>query len=165
MALKGVNVVEIAGLAPAPFAGLCLADFGADVIRVDRVGKNGKIASSHDTLCRGKKSIALDLKSKDGRDVFVKMVEKADVLIEPFRPGVMEKLGFGPDVLCALNPKLIYARMTGFGQGGTPNIEKAAGHDAKYLFLFFYSLVIWRFLEYFQLLGDITKNLTLQLIS
>lgn len=130
MALSGISVVEIAGLAPAPFAGLCLADFGADVIRVDRVSK-GKLKSNPDTLSRGKRSIALDLKSSEGLEVFKTLISKSDVLIEPFRPGVMEKLGLGPEALLKLNPKLVYARMTGFGQGGDPLVEKAAGHDAK----------------------------------
>mmetsp|Transcript_18015 Transcript_18015/g.23535 ORF Transcript_18015/g.23535 Transcript_18015/m.23535 type:complete len:272 (+) Transcript_18015:131-946(+) len=134
MALAGINVVEIAGLAPAPFAGLCLSDFGASVIRVDRSSK-GKTVNNLDTLSRGKRSIALDLKSKEGLEVFKKLVEKADVLIEPFRPGVMEKLGLGPDVLLKLNPGLVYARMTGFGQGGDPKVERAAGHDTNYIAL------------------------------
>lgn len=92
MALSGVKVVEVAGLAPAPFAGLCLADFGAEVVRVDRVSK-GVIKPTGDLLARGKKSIALDLKSTQGKQVFKEMIKQADVLIEPFRPGVMEKLG------------------------------------------------------------------------
>ena len=94
-ALQGIKVIEIAGLAPAPFAGMVLADFGADVVRVDRVGKDGSPVAMMDTLARGTRSIALDLKSEAGKAIFKKMVEKADVLIEPFRPEVMERLGLG----------------------------------------------------------------------
>jgi alpha-methylacyl-CoA racemase len=124
--LVGTKVVEIAGLAPAPFAGMFLADFGADVIRVDRVG-----VFNPDNLARGKRSIALDLRSEQGKQVFLKLIGAADVLIEPFRPGVMERLGLGPDVLMKLNPRLVYARMTGFGQDG--RYAKMAGHDINYI--------------------------------
>ena len=130
--LDGVKVLEIAGLAPAPFAGLFLADFGADVVVVDRASR-GSVRQSLDTLRRGKRSIALDLKAAAGVDTLKKLAANVDVLIEPFRPGVMERLGLGPEVLCALNPRLIYCRMTGFGQGGVPEVEKAAGHDVNYL--------------------------------
>lgn len=106
------------------------ADFGANVIRVDRAVK-GNVYPTPDTLARGKRSIALDLKSVDGVKIFKKLVKESDVLIEPFRPGVMERLGLGPEILLKENPRLIYARMTGFGQGGEENIEKAAGHDIK----------------------------------
>jgi alpha-methylacyl-CoA racemase len=98
-----------------------------------RVSK-GKIMSQADPVSRGKRSIALDLKSPEGIAALKQLVAKADVFIEPFRPGVVEKMGLGPDVLCALNPRLIYGRMTGFGQGGTA-FEKMAGHDANYLAL------------------------------
>eukprot|EP01065_Artemidia_motanka_P034775 TRINITY_DN4259_c0_g1_i1.p1 TRINITY_DN4259_c0_g1~~TRINITY_DN4259_c0_g1_i1.p1 ORF type:complete len:389 (+),score=79.33 TRINITY_DN4259_c0_g1_i1:67-1233(+) len=130
--LSGVRVIELAGLAPAPFAGMCLADFGADVVRVDRA-ENGAPAKNIDTLARGKRSIAVNLKDEQGREVLKKLCSSADVLIEPFRPGVMERLGLGPDVLLAANPRLIYARMTGFGQGGDPTVRDAAGHDINYL--------------------------------
>ena len=132
MALKGIKVLEIAGLAPAPFAGMLLADHGASVVRVDRCSR-GRAKFSMDTLCRGKRSIALDLKAPAGRDALRRLARGADVLIEPFRPGVMERLGLGPDVLCADNPRLVYARMTGFGQGGQPATRDAAGHDINYL--------------------------------
>ncbi|KXS22432.1 alpha-methylacyl-CoA racemase [Gonapodya prolifera JEL478] len=125
--LSGVRVVELAGLAPAPFAGMVLADFGADVVRVDR--KEGQWVE--DVLARGKRSIALDMKHHNGRDTLLRLFDAADVVIEPFRPGVMEKLGFGPDVLCGRNPKLVYARMTGFGQTGP--YAKMAGHDINYV--------------------------------
>eukprot|EP01064_Diplonema_japonicum_P017203 TRINITY_DN2525_c2_g1_i1.p1 TRINITY_DN2525_c2_g1~~TRINITY_DN2525_c2_g1_i1.p1 ORF type:complete len:360 (+),score=38.15 TRINITY_DN2525_c2_g1_i1:53-1132(+) len=130
--LSGIKVVEMAGLAPGPFAGMVLCDFGAEVVRVDRAGGSGMSA---DPLCRGKKSVALDLKSEDGIRKVKQLVTHADVLIEPFRPGVMERLGLGPDILCELNPRLIYARMTGFGQGGDNSVELAAGHDINYLAL------------------------------
>ncbi|KAJ9455929.1 Isopenicillin N epimerase component 2 [Diplonema papillatum] len=133
MALKGVKVVEMAGLAPVPFAGMVLADFGADVVRVDRADSDGTPAHSVDTLSRGKRSVAVDLKSRSGRECVMKLVRGADVLIEPFRPGVMERLGLGPDVLCKENPRLIYTRLTGYGQGGRPEAEKAPGHDINYL--------------------------------
>ncbi|KAF9404424.1 hypothetical protein BGZ94_004192 [Podila epigama] len=125
--LAGLKVIEIAGLAPAPFAGKILADFGADVIRVDR----STSAMNVDVLAKNKRSIAINLKSPAGIDALIRLIEKADVVIEPFRPGVMERLGLGPDVLLARNPRLIYARMTGFGQTG--HYAKMAGHDINYL--------------------------------
>ena len=131
MALNGIRVLEFAGLAPGPFAGMMLSDFGAEVIRIDRKAK--RRAPAPDVLGRGKRSISIDLKSPEGTEQVKKLIQTADVLIEPFRPGVMEKLGLGPDVLCAINPRLIYARMTGFGQGGVPSTENAAGHDINYL--------------------------------
>jgi alpha-methylacyl-CoA racemase len=133
MALAGIKVLELEGIGPGPLAACVLADFGADVITISRVVK-GRVASQADPVSRGKRSIALDLKSADGVATLKKMVKQADVFIEPFRPGAVEKLGIGPDVLCAENPRLIYGRMTGFGQGGT-KFEKMAGHDANYLAL------------------------------
>ncbi|GAB6018969.1 hypothetical protein CHUAL_000609 [Chamberlinius hualienensis] len=126
--LKGIRVIEMAGLAPAPFAGMVLSDFGADVIRVDKV-----TPSLHDSLGRGKKSIALNVKHKDGVEVVRKLCQRADVLIDPFRRGVMEKLGLGPNVLMKDNPRLVYSRMTGYGQSGS--YADAAGHDINYLSL------------------------------
>ncbi|KAF9106785.1 hypothetical protein BGX29_008503 [Mortierella sp. GBA35] len=126
-ALAGLRVIEIAGLAPAPFAGKVLADFGADVIRIDR----STSAMNLDVLAHNKRSIALNLKSPAGIETLIRLCEKADVVIEPFRPGVMERLGLGPDVLLKRNPRLIYARMTGFGQEG--HYAKMAGHDINYL--------------------------------
>ncbi len=125
-ALQGIRVVEMAGLAPAPYCGLILADFGADVIRVDRVG-----AGSMDLLARGKRSVAVNLKSPDGVATVLRLAERADVLLEPFRPGVMERLGLGPDVACGRNPRLVYARLTGFGQDGP--YAAMAGHDINYI--------------------------------
>lgn len=125
--LAGLKVIEIAGLAPAPFAGKILADFGADVIRVDR----STSVMNLDVLANNKRSIAINLKSPAGIETLIRLIEKADVVIEPFRPGVMERLGLGPDVLLARNPRLVYARMTGFGQTG--HYAKMAGHDINYL--------------------------------
>ncbi|XP_077989586.1 alpha-methylacyl-CoA racemase-like [Glandiceps talaboti] len=127
MALAGIRVVEIAGLAPAPMAGMILSDFGAKVTRVDRVKQDNSI----DRLARGKRSIAVDLKSKDGASVVRRLSAKSDVLIEPYRPGVMEKLGLGPELLMKENPALVYARLSGFGQSGP--YRNIAGHDINYL--------------------------------
>ena len=108
-ALSGLKVLELAGLAPAPFAGMILADFGALVTRIDQV----KTFSTTDVLARGKRSIAVDLKHRRGKEIFKMLSKKSDVLIESFRPGVMEKLGLGPEILMKDNPRLIYARLTG----------------------------------------------------
>ncbi|KAM5264857.1 alpha-methylacyl-CoA racemase isoform 2-T2 [Ctenodactylus gundi] len=129
MALRGVRVIELAGLAPGPFCGMVLADFGAEVVRVDRVGSHGDVSR----LGRGKRSLALDLKQPRGAGVLRRLCARADVLLEPFRGGVMEKLHLGPDILLQENPKLIYARLSGFGQSG--RFSKAAGHDINYLAL------------------------------
>ena len=135
--LKGLVVVELAGIGPAPFAGMLLADMGATVIRVDRreaadLGLPGR-TPKFDVLGRGRKSIAVDLKSAAGIDVVKRLAAKADALIEGFRPGVIERLGLGPDVLMALNPRLVVGRMTGFGQEG-PMADRA-GHDINYISL------------------------------
>jgi alpha-methylacyl-CoA racemase len=127
-ALQGIRVLEMAGLAPVPYCGMILADFGADVVRVDRVG-----GGSPDLLARGKRSIAVDLKNPRGVETILRLAEKADVLVEPFRPGVMERLGLGPDVAQARNPALVYARLTGFGQTGY--YASMAGHDINYIAL------------------------------
>ncbi|XP_054842801.1 alpha-methylacyl-CoA racemase [Eublepharis macularius] len=128
MALRGVRVLELAGLAPAPLCGQILADFGAQVVRVDRFLRTTLNA---DVQGRGKRSLALDLKQPRGAETLARLCQKADVLIEPFRPGVMEKLSLGPDTLLKNNPKLIYARLTGFGNSGA--YSKMAGHDINYL--------------------------------
>ncbi|KAG0004698.1 hypothetical protein BGZ65_012864 [Modicella reniformis] len=125
--LAGLKVLEIAGLAPAPFAGKILSDFGADVVRIDRSNS----VMNLDVLAQNKRSIALNLKSPAGIEALIRLCEKADVIIEPFRPGVMERLGLGPEVLLKRNPRLVYARMTGFGQQG--HYAKMAGHDINYL--------------------------------
>lgn len=128
--LQGLKIIEMAGLGPAPFAGMVLADMGAEIILVERAASSLKIP---DANRRGKKSIALNLKEAKDIDILLSLVEKADVLFEGFRPGVMERLGIGPDVCHERNPALIYARMTGWGQTGP--LAKAAGHDINYISL------------------------------
>ena len=135
--LTGFVVIELAGIGPAPFAGMLLSDMGATVIRVDRrdaidIGVPGR-TPKFDVLGRGRQSIAVDLKSPDGIEVVKRLVAKSDVLIEGFRPGVIERLGLGPEVLSAINPKLVIGRMTGFGQEG-PMADRA-GHDINYISL------------------------------
>ncbi len=128
--LHGVRVVEIASLAPAPFGCMVLSDLGADVILVDRVG-GGMRLPSPDPLRRGRRSVALNLKDPEAAGVLLRLVESADVLVEGFRPGVAERLGFGPQVCLERNPRLIFARMTGWGQDGP--LAQAAGHDIDYI--------------------------------
>lgn len=131
--LSGVRVVEVAGIGPGPFAAMLLADLGADVIRVDRVTPGGLavIPQHKDLLARGRRSVALDLKRPEGVAVLLDLVARADVLVEGFRPGVAERLGFGPDVCLGLNPHLVYGRMTGWGQEGP--LAPSAGHDINYV--------------------------------
>jgi alpha-methylacyl-CoA racemase len=130
--LAGVRVVEMAAIGPAPFAGMLLSDLGADVVRVDR--PPGKSPAPYLTpLDRGRRSIAIDLKSAAGTAAALKLVSKADILIEGFRPGVMERLGFGPTECLAANPRLVYGRMTGFGQTG--RLSGLGGHDINYIAL------------------------------
>lgn len=129
--LSGVRVIEMVGLGPGPFVGMLLADLGAEVIAIDRHHKQEVPALEVDIHRRGKKSIILDLKDADGVEILLKLIGSADVLFEGFRPGVMEKLGLGPEVCISENPKLIYGRMTGWGQDGP--LAKAAGHDINYL--------------------------------
>jgi alpha-methylacyl-CoA racemase len=127
--LSGLKIVEFAGIGPGPFCGMLLSDLGADVVRVDRKG-SGR-ASPADVTSRGRRSVALDLKSPDAIEAVLKLLESADGLIEGFRPGVMERLGLGPDVVLKRNPKLVFGRMTGWGQFGP--YAKAAGHDMNYI--------------------------------
>lgn len=127
--LDGTRVVEVASLAPAPFGCMVLSDLGADVIRVDRPGTPS--ASGADVLGRGRRSIRLNLKDPDGVDVLLRLVSESDVLVEAFRPGVAERLGFGPGPCLERNPRLVYARMTGWGQEGP--LAGAAGHDIDYI--------------------------------
>ncbi|KAK4657181.1 hypothetical protein QC762_210700 [Podospora pseudocomata] len=129
--LQGIKVLEFAGLAPGPFAGLLLSDSGASILRIDRPSSSPSPLPTPDLLTRRKKSIAVDLKSPLGIELVKSLAAKADILIDPFRPGVLEKLGLGPSVLCSLNPRLIYARMTGFRRDG--KWAKMAGHDINYL--------------------------------
>jgi alpha-methylacyl-CoA racemase len=126
--LTGLTIVEMAGLGPAPFAAMMLADHGADVIRVERAGM---IGIANDPLQRNRRSIALDLKLEKGRDVVRRLAGRSDGLIEGYRPGVMERLGLGPDQLLAANPKLVYGRVTGWGQDGP--LAQQAGHDINYI--------------------------------
>ena len=130
--LKGVKIIEMAGIGPGPFAGMLLADMGAEVISVERKVDKHKNRLP-DCSRRGKRSIAINLKNEEGIATLMQLVEKADVLFEGFRPGVMERLGIGPDVCLARNPKLVYGRMTGWGQTGP--LAKAAGHDINYISL------------------------------
>ncbi len=127
--LSGLKIVEFAGIGPGPFCGMLLSDLGADVVRVDRKG-SGR-ASPADVTSRGRRSVALDLKSPDAIEAVLKLLESADGLIEGFRPGVMERLGLGPDVVLQRNPRLVFGRMTGWGQTGP--YAKAAGHDMNYI--------------------------------
>ena len=130
--LKDIKVIEMAGIGPAPFCGMILADMGAEVISVERISAAGR-GSSADIASRGKKSITVDIRKLEGQDIIKKLVESADVLIEGFRPGVMEKNNLGPDELLKINPKLIFGRMTGWGQSGP--LANAAGHDINYIAL------------------------------
>ncbi|PBC54992.1 CaiB/BaiF CoA-transferase family protein [Rhodococcus sp. ACPA1] len=126
--LTGVRIVELAGIGPGPFCGMLFADLGAEVIRVERVG------APHDTwnvAARGRRSIAVDLKAPGGAEAVLKLVATADGLIEGFRPGVTERLGLGPDHCHVVNPRLVYGRMTGWGQSGP--LAQAAGHDIDYI--------------------------------
>ncbi|MER5412006.1 MULTISPECIES: CaiB/BaiF CoA transferase family protein [Streptomyces] len=130
--LAGVRVVELAGIGPGPFAAMLLADLGADVVRVDRPGGGGlAVDPAYDITNRGKRSVLLDLKSADGPARVLDLVERADVLLEGFRPGVAERLGVGPAECHARNPKLVYGRMTGWGQDGP--LAETAGHDIAYI--------------------------------
>lgn len=134
--LTGVKIVELAGQGPAPFACAMLADFGADVALIDRPPTSGwkvDIPRKYDFYMRNKRSVALDLKSPKGMATAKAMIAKADVLVEGYRPGVVERLGLGPDVCLDLNPRLVYGRMTGWGQDGP--IAQEAGHDINYLAL------------------------------
>jgi alpha-methylacyl-CoA racemase len=133
-ALAGVRVLEMSAIGPVPFAGMVLADMGADVVRVDRPGETEVLPGTSrgvDVLGRGKRSVVVDLKHPDGAAVVLELVASADVLLEGLRPGVMERLGVGPDECRAVNERLIYGRMTGYGQDGPLAAE--AGHDINYI--------------------------------
>ena len=132
--LQGIRVVEMAGLGPGPFCCMLLADMGAEVIRVDRIGGSvgPTVGRATDTVVnRGRRSVAIDVKHARGRELVVRLADTADVFIDVFRPGVAERLGIGPDVLCPRNPALVYGRMTGWGQDGPR--ASAVGHDINYL--------------------------------
>jgi alpha-methylacyl-CoA racemase len=130
--LHGVKVVELAGLGPAPMTGMMLADMGAEVIRIER-GTRLPDLQRHDVSFRGKRSVALNLKDRRGVEVLLRLVESADILLEGFRPGVAERLGVGPEDCRERNPRLVYGRMTGWGQEGP--LAQAAGHDINYVAL------------------------------
>ncbi|MFE5123299.1 CaiB/BaiF CoA transferase family protein [Streptomyces sp. NPDC056669] len=131
--LAGVRVVELAGIGPGPFAAMVLADLGADVVRVDRPGGSGglRIDPDYDLANRNKRSVLLDLKAEGSVAAVLDLVERADILIEGYRPGVTEKLGLGPEDCLARNPRLVYGRMTGWGQEGP--LARTAGHDIGYI--------------------------------
>ncbi|HEY0484977.1 MAG TPA: CaiB/BaiF CoA-transferase family protein [Mycobacteriales bacterium] len=132
--LAGVRVVEIAGLGPGPFCGMMLADMGATVLRVDRPGHRNPgnpLPPAGDLMTRGRQSVAVDLKDPAGAEVVLRLAETADVLFEGFRPGVAERLGIGPAACLAANPRLVYGRMTGWGQEGP--LAARAGHDINYI--------------------------------
>jgi alpha-methylacyl-CoA racemase len=137
--LEGVRVVELAGIGPGQFCAMLLADMGAEVIRVDRAAMVGRDTdrdgndARFNLLARGRRNIAVDLKNPAGVDATLRLIDRADALIEGFRPGVMERLGLGPDLCLARNPKLVYGRMTGWGQDGP--IAHTAGHDINYIAL------------------------------
>jgi alpha-methylacyl-CoA racemase len=134
--LAGITVIEIAGIGPGPYCGMMLADMGADVIRIDRAGavQGGDPGRPPaDFLARGRRSVGVDLKNADGVEVVLSLVEGADALVEGFRPGVTERLGIGPDDCLARNPRLVYGRMTGWGQDGP--YASTAGHDINYIAL------------------------------
>lgn len=134
--LHGLKIIEMAGIGPGPMCAMLLADLGAEVIRIDRpVAANLGLprAAGSDLLTRGRRSVAIDLKSAEGIDIVLRMIERADALLEGFRPGVMERLGLGPSVCHRINPRLVYGRMTGWGQDGP--LASAAGHDINYIAL------------------------------
>lgn len=132
--LEGYKVIEMVGLGPAPFCGMMLADMGAEVIRIDRrASASGNDQAHFDVTARGRRSLGIDLKKPGGADTVLRLIDQADILIEGFRPGVMERLGLGPEVCQARNPRLVYGRMTGWGQHGP--LANAAGHDINYIAL------------------------------
>jgi alpha-methylacyl-CoA racemase len=129
--LSGLKIVEFAGIGPGPFCGMLLSDLGADVVRIDRIGARG--GAPTDITARGRRSVALDLKDPAAVETALQLIDRADAVFEGFRPGVMERLGLGPDVTLKRNPKLVYGRMTGWGQYGP--FSQAAGHDINYIAL------------------------------
>ena len=132
--LAGLRVIELSGQGPGPYCGMILADYGCDVVTVDRPADVASVDTSRiptNPMARGKRSIALDLKQADNVTLLLSLLDQADVFIDPFRPGVCERLGIGPDVVCARHPRIIYGRMTGFGQDGP--LALVAGHDIDYI--------------------------------
>jgi len=133
--LRGLRMIEIVGIGPCPFAAMVLSDLGAEILRIDRTGAKtfAYTDPTADFLGRGRKSLTVDLKSEAGRELLFSLVERTDALLEGFRPGVMERLGLGPEPCLERNPRLVYGRMTGFGQEGP--LAKAPGHDINYIAL------------------------------
>lgn len=137
--LTGIRVIEMVGLGPCPFAAMMLADMGAEVIRIDRKAPAGAanpfpmLGTKYDVMARGRRSLALDLKQAEAKEVVLILLEQADVVLEGFRPGVMERLGLGPEVCLQRNPRLVFGRITGWGQDGP--LAQAAGHDLNYIAL------------------------------
>lgn len=145
--LEGLKIIEFAGIGPGPFGCMMLADMGAEILRIDRkpdgsLGVEGINDQRKNSVARGRKSITLDLKDPEAIQTVLKLIDRADALVEGFRPGVMERLGLGPDVCLARNPALVYGRMTGWGQNGP--LSSAAGHDMNYISL---SGALWSFGE------------------
>ncbi len=134
--LSGYKIIEFAGIGPAPMCAMLLSDMGAEVLRIDRAEEANlgiPTDAKYSVLNRGRRSVAIDLKRKEGTEVALKLIERADALIEGFRPGVMERLGLGPEPCLTCNPRLVYGRMTGWGQDGP--LAYAAGHDINYIAL------------------------------
>jgi alpha-methylacyl-CoA racemase len=131
--LQGVKIIEVGGIGPGPFCGMMLSDMGADVIRIERKGQSARTEPKYDVMMRNRRSMGIDLRKPEGVEIVLDMVEKVDALQEGFRPGVMERLGLGPDVCLERNPRLVYGRMTGWGQEGP--MAHVAGHDINYIAL------------------------------
>ncbi len=131
--LNGVKIIEVGGIGPGPFCGMMLSDMGAEIVRVERKGGLSLSDPKYDLLTRNRKSISINLRTPEGVQTLLRMLEQVDALQEGFRPGVMEKLGIGPDVCLKRNPRLVYGRMTGWGQEGP--LARAAGHDINYIAL------------------------------
>ena len=132
--LEGVRIVEMGGIGPGPFTAMMLADMGADIVRIERPGGFTAVADSKfNVMQRGRRSVVLDIKKPEGAEAILRLTERADALIEGFRPGVMESLGLGPEQCLTRNPQLVYGRITGWGQDGP--LAKVAGHDINYIAL------------------------------
>jgi alpha-methylacyl-CoA racemase len=131
--LAGIKIIEFAGIGPGPFCAMLLSDLGAEVVRIDRLEVAGRRSGAGGVLLRGRRSVAVDLKNPKGVEAVLRLIDRADALTEGFRPGVMERIGLGPDVCLKRNPRLVYGRMTGWGQDGP--LALAAGHDINYISL------------------------------
>ena len=131
--LRDVKILELGGIGPGPFAGMLLSDLGAEVVRIDRSAAAGRMVGTDRVTGRGRRTIAVDLKHPEGVEAVLRLVERADAIVDPFRPGVVERLGIGPDECLARNPRIVYGRMTGWGQDGP--LAHAAGHDINYISL------------------------------